>query len=274
MTGLAPRRVLRFAHTSRGEPISAQVAHLQAAVSRDWAWGGTTGRGVRVGVIDSGIDGTHPAVGDGVRMLRVASSTTEARYTVEPDDVGDVAGHGTACAGIVRALAPDCELISIRVLGDRLRGSGEALVAALEWSVDEGIDVVNLSLSTRKPVLKECLHDLVERAYFAGTTIVSSAHNSPVESYPWRFASVISVGSHDHPDADYIEASPNPPVDFFACGVGVSVAWLDGRTTRVTGNSFATPHITGLCARILERHPGFRTTQLRQTLMSVADNVE
>ncbi|ETK37753.1 S8 family peptidase [Microbispora sp. ATCC PTA-5024] len=269
------RRTIRFAHTSVGAGVGRDAVSLPEPVTRAWAWGGATGRGVRVCVIDSGLDADHPLVGGRAETFRVeaAESGEETTWTVGPDDQGDSAGHGTACAGIIRGLAPDCELVSVRVLGKNLRGSGGALVAALEWAVRERFGVVNLSLSTQRPAFRDRLRELTDEAYFNGVTIVCAAHNRPVNSYPWRFPSVISVGSHAVPDPEYIEISPTPPVEFFANGVNVHAAWLNGGTTRLSGNSFATPNVAGLCARMLERHPGFRTPQLKSVLAAVAGNL-
>jgi subtilisin len=266
-------RTVRFAHTSTGAAVPPGVLALPHAVDRAWAWGDATGRGVRVCVIDSGVDPDHPAVGGPVPLYAVQEGT-DGGWTVVPDDAGDVAGHGTACAGIIHQLAPDCETTSVRVLTRNLRGNGEAMLAALEWAVDQDFHLVNMSLSTRKAQLKERLHDLADRAWYAGVTLVSAAHNSPVVSYPWRFPSVLSVGSHYRDDPAHLELNPAPPVDVFAAGVNVRVPWPGGGTKEVSGNSFATPHVTGLCARILERHPEFRTAQLRQVLAAVADNID
>jgi subtilisin len=82
------------------------------------------------------------------------------------------------------------------------------------------------------------------------------------------------VGSHGAPEPDRIELNPTPPVDFFAAGVNIRCAWLGGAYRSVSGNSFATPYVAGLCARILERHPSFRTAQLRTVLAAVADNLQ
>jgi subtilisin family serine protease len=225
-------------------------------------------------IIDSGVDADHPAVGGRVRSYRVLPASRDGQPgSIEADDQSDVAGHGTACAGIIRRLAPDCEIASIRVLGNGLRGSGTALLTALEWAVEQRAQIVNLSLSTRKSELKEQLHDITEKAFFAGTTIVAAAHNGPIDSYPWRFSSVISVGSHNNADSEYFEISPNPPVEFFARGVSIEAAWLNGRISRVSGNSFAAPHIAGMCARILELHPSFRAQELKQVLASTANNL-
>ncbi len=241
-----------------------------AAVTRDWAWGGATGAGVRVCILDSGIEAGHPQVGRVDGAVAVAVSGDES--TVVDDTVGDECGHGTACAGIVRAFAPECELWSVRVLGAGFTGSGPALLEGLRWAVGEGFDVINMSLSTTKRQFSSILHELADRAYFGRTTLVASAHNLPVESYPWRFSSVISVGSHDAPDPFVFYANPEPPVEFFARGANVPVAWLGGSTLRSSGNSFATPHISGICALIRSKHPDLTPFQLKNVLYLTASN--
>jgi subtilisin len=269
------RRTIRFAHASVGSPLDTGRVAAQHPVERDWAWGRATGRGVRVCVIDSGVDVSHPAIGGGTSLYAAEPVTgqPDASWHVVEDTAGDLAGHGTACAGIIRSLAPECELTSVRILGPKLRGSGEALVCALRWAVDQRFALVNVSLSTRRAEHKERLHDIADAAYFAGVTLVSAAHNSPVDSYPWRFPSVLSVGAHGEADPEYLEANPDPPVDLFARGVGVEAAWPGGGKRVLSGNSFAAPHVTGLCARVLERHPAFRTAELRHVLTATADNL-
>ena len=112
-----------------------------------------------------------------------------------------------------------------------------------------------MSLSTTKRQFASVLHELADTAYFRRTVLVASAHNMPVESYPWRFSSVISVGSHDQDDSLVFYYNPNPPVEFFARGVDLDVAWVGGGRLRCTGNSFATPHMAGICTLIRAAHP-------------------
>ncbi len=241
-------------------------------VNRDWALGGSTGKGASVCIIDSGVEPDHPLVGevDGAVAVTVAE---DGELVVEDDEEGDLCGHGTACAGIVRALAPECSLLSVRVLGAGFTGSGPALLGGLKWAVEQGFDVVNMSLSTTKRQFAETLHEIADRAYFGKTMLVASAHNLPVESYPWRFASVISVGSHESPEGLDFFYNPTPPVEFFARGVNVDVAWLGGGQIRVSGNSFATPHISAICTLILSKHPELTPFQLKSVLYLVATNV-
>jgi subtilisin family serine protease len=226
---------------------------------------------VRVCVLDSGVELDHPLVGRVERSVAVTRDGDET--AIADDDAGDLCGHGTACAGIIHSLAPDCELTSVRVLGAGYTGSAAVLLAGLEWAVAEGFDIVNMSLSTTKKQYVDRLHELADAAYFKRTMLVASAHNMPVESFPWRFAAVISVGSHEDADPWTIYANPRPPVEFFARGLNVELAWLGGGTITATGNSFATPHVTGICALIRAKHPELTPFQLKSVLYLTATNV-
>ncbi|TMJ93839.1 MAG: serine protease [Actinobacteria bacterium] len=241
-------------------------------VTREWALGESTGKGVRVCVLDSGVDADHPLVGELEGAVVVTVGEDGATEVVE-DTQGDVSGHGTACSGILRTLAPDCRLFSVRVLGAGAIGSGPVLLAGLRWAVESGFDIVNMSLSTTKRDFAPTLHDLADQAYFRRTMLVASAHNMPVESYPWRFASVLSVGSHGGTDPLEYYYNPDPPVEFFARGLDIEVAWAGGGTVRSSGNSFATPHLAGICALVLAKHPELTPFQLKSVLYLTAANV-
>lgn len=242
-------------------------------VTRDWAWGGATGKGVRVCILDSGVDRDHPLVGE-LESAVVVSLDESEQVVIEPDGEGDVAGHGTACAGIIRALAPECSIASVRVLGQGYTGSGPVLLAGLKYAVEQGYDVINMSLSTTKKPFAAALHDLADNAYFQRSVLVASAHNMPVESYPWRFSSVISVGSHEEEDPFTFFYNPSPPVEFFGRGVRVRAAWIGGKSVTASGNSFATPHLAGICALILSKHPDLTPFQVKSVLYLTATNVE
>ena len=254
-----------------GEQISIGVEWPER-VTREWAWGGSTGKGVSVCILDSGVEADHPLVGNVDRAVAFRRGEDE-EIELDDDTEGDLCGHGTACAGIVRSLAPECTLVSARVLGAGFKGSGPILLGGLRWAVEQGFDVVNMSLSTTKRQFAGLLHELADTAYFRRTVLVASAHNMPVESYPWRFSSVISVGSHEEPEPDTFFYNPAPPVEFFARGVGVEIAWLGGGKILSTGNSFATPHMSGICALILAKHPELTPFQLKNVLYLTANNV-
>jgi subtilisin family serine protease len=219
------------------------------AAARDWR--AARGHGVTVAIVDSGVERDHPAVGGQlVRSVRVIADGDEVLVVDDPE-AADVVGHGTACAGIIHALAPEAELISVRVLGPGSKGKGIAFAHALDWVIEQRIPIANLSLSSRSEALFATFHDLVDQAYFANCLFVCSASNVPgQESYPSLFSSVISVAAHDIPDPLTYFYNPRPPVEFGAWGVAVPVAWRGAGSTVATGNSFAAPHITGLLARL------------------------
>lgn len=244
---------------------------LPDQVTREWAWGGSTGAGVSVCILDSGVELEHPLVGPVARSVVVVRGE-DGELRVDEDEEGDLCGHGTACAGIVHALAPDVEFTSVRVLGTGLSGGGEVMLHGLRWAIEQGFPVINMSLSTTRTKYVEQLHELADRAYFRRVVLVASAHNMPVESFPWRFSSVISVGSHEERDPLAFYYNPSPPVEFFGRGLDLEIAWLGGGTLRATGNSFATPHLAGICALILGKHPELTPFQLKSVLYQTASN--
>jgi subtilisin len=246
---------------------------LPERVDAEWAFGGSSGEGIKVCILDSGVERGHPLVGE-VAGAVVISLDPEGRPVADEDTEGDLCGHGTACAGIVRSIAPAVEIYSVRVLGAGFKGSGKILLAGLRWAIEQGYDVINMSLSTTKRDLGDHLHELTDTAYFRRTVLVAAAHNMPVDSFPWRFSSVISVGSHEEDDSLVYYANPDPPVEFFARGVDVEVAWLGGTTIRASGNSFATPCISGIASLILGKHPGLTPFQLKTVLHLTSQNVK
>lgn len=241
-------------------------------LDRAWAFGDGRGRGVTVAIVDSGVEAGHPALGGALRRsVRVEFDGDEA--VVVGDEPVDVVGHGTACASIVHALAPDAELVSVRVLGPDNRGKGPAFAAGLEWAIEEGIGVINLSLSSRSEAMFATFHDLADRAYFAGSLLVCAANNVPVASYPSLFSAVVSVAAHDVRDPAVWFYNPRPPVEFGAFGLDVDVAWKDGGRIVATGNSFAAPHLAGYAARIRARHPAASPFEVKAILAATATPV-
>ncbi len=253
-----------------------RLANLDAVLpagelTRDWAWSGSTGQGIKVAVLDSGIDADHPAVGGHVSgYVSIAESPDGLVFDTEPHD--DAYGHGTACAGIIRAVAPDCELHSIKILGAGLSGRGSVFIAGLRWAIQNGMRVCNLSLGTTKRDFYAVLHELADLAYFHNVMLVTAANNMPFPSFPSVFASVIAVASHDLNDPYVFYYNPKPPVEFGAPGVNVRLAWLNGSWIVGTGNSYAAPHIAGLVTKILAKHPDLTGFEMKTVLRALANN--
>ncbi len=242
------------------------------SVTPEWAWGGSTGKGVKVAVVDSGVDAGHPAVAGRVAgYVAIEEGPDGPVLDVSPHE--DLFGHGTACAGIILSLAPECEIYSVRVLGRLLTGRGSVFAAGIRWAIENGMDVCNLSLTTPKKDLSGILHELADDAYFRNVMLVTSANNMPIESFPAMFSSVISVASHDVDDPYLFYYNPSPPVEFGAHGVDVKVAWQNHGWMTATGNSFATPHIAGIIAKILGKHRGLTAFHMKVILRGLAANV-
>jgi subtilisin len=247
-----------------------------ADLTPEWAFGGSTGKGVRVAVVDSGVEYDHPAVGDSVRGGVVVEFDEDAENMIryEPDDQpGDLAGHGTACAGIIHAVAPQAEIYSVRVLGSNMRGRAIQFAGGLDWAIEHDIQVVNLSLSTSKEEYFSLFHDLADQAYFKNMNVICAVNNYPEASYPSLYSSVISVAAHDGHDPFTYYYNPSPPVEFGAPGIDIEVAWNNKQYVISTGNSFAAPHITGIVALIRAKHPELTPFQVKTVLMACASNM-
>lgn len=244
-------------------------------LSPDWAWGGADGAGVRVAVIDSGIEHDHPALGgcvevdDGVMVVL----DEEDQPQVLPGAHGDAFGHGTACAGIIHGLAPAARITSVRVLGEGLSGKATAFLTGLSWAVEQGFDVVNLSLGTTRKDWALAFYELCDRAYFNNTVLVTAANNMTRPSFPSLYASVVSVACNLSADPFRFHFNPEPPTEFLAPGIDVDLAWRGGGRITGTGNSYAAPHLAGIVALIRSKHPDLRPFQVKTVLWATAANV-
>lgn len=244
-------------------------------LSPGWAWGGATGRGVRVAVVDSGVEADHPDLDGCVEAAAgVAFTVDGAGDVVEtPGEHHDSFGHGTACAGVVHQLAPDARITSVKVLGAGMGGKAAAFLRGLAWAVEQGFDVINLSLGTTKKDWALAFYEVCDQGYFRNSVIVTAANNVLRPSFPSLFASVTSVAASTSKDPFRFHYNPEPPTEFLAPGVDVDLAWRGGTRIVGTGNSYAAPHIAGMVALIRSKHPELRPFQLKTVLWATAANV-
>ena len=269
MSGQRPAWSGQF--TSEALQTLLPIQHLDE-ITAEWAWGGSTGKGIKVAVLDSGIEASHPALGGPINgYVGITEGPAGFEYNNEPHE--DSYGHGTACAGIIRSLAPDCEIYSVKVLGAGLLGRGNIFAAGLRWAIDNGMHVCNLSLGTTKKDFYGLLHELADLACFRNTMLVAAANNMPMPSFPSMYASVISVASHEGTDPNVFYYNPAPPVEFGARGINVRVAWRNNDWITATGNSFAAPHIAGIATKILSKYPDMTLFQMKVVLRALAANI-
>ena len=180
-------------------------------------------------MVDSGIDGTtRPSAGSPATSpsSRDPESETGTRYVDGPHE--DLVGHGTACAGIIRGLAPDVEIYSVRVLGANLKGKGALFLAGIEWAIEHGMDVVNMSLSSKSEQCSRRCTTWPTRPTSATASWCARPTTRPDRRYPSQFASVVSVAATPGTDPYTLAYNPHPPVEFAAVGIDIEVPWTGG----------------------------------------------
>jgi subtilisin family serine protease len=229
------------------------------------------GKGVRVAVLDSGVDGKHPAFAGQLREQfdvitdRMGSRCVKAQPT-------DAIGHGTACAGIILQLAPEAEITSIKVIGSDSRGTADQLVAGLSFALDQGYDIINMSLGTTDARITARLGALTDRAFYDGRIIVAAANNQGRTAYPAQFSSVLSVNMEGFEDATALRYDWGSPIELAARGIYVEAPAPGGGTQLFTGTSFACPHASGMLARVLSVFPGLAAFEARLILSLLSNN--
>ena len=215
---------------------------------------------VRVAVIDSGVDPTHEKIGAVHEVLLDSESP--------PAAIG--AGHGTACAGIIRQIAPTTTLYDVRIFDESLTADGSALLAAIRWAIEQRMDVVNLSLGTTDVAFRDRLAEVCCRAREAGVILVAAEHNDGRESYPAVLSDVIGVAGGKVRGRYGYYYRPGHAIECVARGDMQRVCWTDPSYLMVSGTSFAAPHVTGMVALIRQAHPGASLEQVREVLQTNA----
>lgn len=236
-------------------------------IGADKAWGKYRGRGIKIGIIDTGIDYNHPDL---------ASNIKRTRSFIDDTDGFDSSFHGTHVSGIIAGVdnnvgiigvAPEAELYVAKVFGKNGYFTSTAEKNALEWLASENVHVINMSYGGFYPIdipgVKEALeqyHDLIKEIHNAGVILVAATGNSgnPNDtmdriSWPARFPEVFAVGAicQELQRADFSSAGPG--LDFAMPGVDVYSCYPGGQWARFSGTSMAAPYLTG-CIALLQEH--------------------
>lgn len=241
------------------------VEHMKSNISKK------TGKGIRVAVLDSGID-----MHDDLKTKKwIDFSDTVSGY--KPTDF---TGHGTQMAGIIQAqkngygivgLAPASELYSVRVLNSDNEASVSTVIKGIEWCIENNIQVINMSFGMDS--YSELLHETVKRAYDRGIVMVASAGNKSKVQYPAAFSEVIAVGSIDS-ESNVSAFSPvGDGIDYYAPGEDVTTTNYVGTFANSTGTSIAAAHITGFIAGIMGKNKEIDSKNVRRMLSRFRDKV-
>jgi subtilisin family serine protease len=229
-----------------------------------------TGRGVKVAVLDSGVDGTHPALAGRIRSQHDVVTDRQGVRCVAATPTDSI-GHGTACAGIIAQLAPEAELHSVQVIGREAKGSADQLVAGLTFALEQKFDVINMSLGTTDERHARRLGALADRAFYEGRIIVAAANNQGQVAFPAHFSAVLAVGMEGFENPEELRYDWGVPIELAARGVYVEAPAMGGGTQLFTGTSFACPHVSGLLARLVSVYPGLAAFEARALLRLLAD---
>ena len=232
------------------------------------------GDGVKVAIIDSGIDRSHPVFKGSLTLADdIAVSSDGVRLQIQEDSGEDVYGHGTAVAGILLETAPKVTLGSFRALDGRNRSRSFIIAECVRQAISRGYHILNCSFGCRglaKYVME--YKDWIDDAYTSGVHIIAACSNIhyTVREWPAHFPSVISVGAADC-EPDELRYQPGAMVSLYAKGERVTVPWVGGAWRVETGSSFAAPRVSGFLARLLSEHPGLRPDLAKAFLSSYAD---
>ena len=228
-----------------------------------------TGKGVLVAVVDSAIDVNHPDLA-GVIAGKFDSADTEEKPHA----------HGTGMAGAIAShkrligIAPNARLLAIQAFGvnsGSAQGTSLNIVKGLNWAVDQGARVINMSFAgPMDPIMQQAIKALHEK----GIILIAAAGNAGPKSpplYPGADPNVIAVSATDVDDQTYKNANRGRYIAISAPGVDILVPAPEGGYQLTTGTSVAAAHISGVAALMLERNPGLKPDALRKALMSTAD---
>jgi len=257
-----------------GQTLPWGVDRIDAEV----VYGYNKGTGVKVAILDTGIDYTHEDLD--------ANYKGGYDFVNTDTDPMDDRGHGTHVAGTVAAedndigvvgVAPEAALYALKVLDETGGGYWSDVIAAIEWSVTNGMQVINMSFGGTSD--SGSLHAACDAAYASGVLLLSSAGNSGNRpgrgdniTYPAKYSSVIAVAATDRDDARARWSSTGADLELSAPGVSIYSTLLDGGYGEKSGTSMASPHVAGVAALVIAGE-GLSNIQVRNRLQQTADDL-
>ncbi|MDK9500641.1 type VII secretion-associated serine protease mycosin [Streptomyces katrae] len=286
----APQSPYAFGLDGAGEctfPMKKQIADRPWALQRvmlDALWARTKGKGVRVAVIDTGVDRANP-------QLAGALDTGAGRDFIDPrggDGTNDTVGHGTKVAGLIAArpqqgtgfvgLAPEATVIPIRQNDGQATGNAVATLAqAVDHAVAMGARVINISQDTDAPLTPDSeLGKAVQRALAAKAVVVASAGNDGLSgqkhrTYPAAFPGVLAVASSDRNNERAAFSQPGDFIGVAAPGVDM-VSTVPGFGQCIdNGTSFSAPYVAGVAALLVAEHPQWTPQEVVWQIQNTAE---
>lgn len=273
-----------------GRPWSLERVHL------DDLWTESQGEGIRVAVIDTGVDVKNPQLNDAVdvgsglnTLLKKGKKQKKTRSGVRESRSGttDTVGHGTKVAGIIAArrmkgtdfvgLAPKSKIIPIRQNDENGSGTARTLAQAIDHAVAKKAHVINISQDTAEPLERDSvLEKAVENAVRAGVVVVASAGNDGLggnvkKTYPAAFDGVLAVAASDRNNERAPFSQSGEFVDVAAPGVDI-VSTMPGKGHCAdNGTSFSAPYVAAVAALIKAAHKDWTPQQIIAQIEQTAE---
>lgn len=238
-------------------------------------WEKSTGASIKIGVIDTGIDYTHPdlraVAGTGINLVQ--------RNRPPVDDNG----HGTHIAGTIAAssrttgllgVAPNATIHAVKAFDQNGTAFVSDIVYGIEWCVRNRMEIINMSFGMKTS--SKALEDAVKAAYQAGTVVVASSGNEGRTSeidFPARFPLTIAVGATNRHKKIASFSNRGTQVDIYAPGHKIVSTWLHGGYNELSGTSMATSHVSGVIALLLAAKPDLTPRMVRETLIRHSTSV-
>ncbi|MFC0559452.1 S8 family peptidase [Halalkalibacter alkalisediminis] len=262
-----------------GQSVPWGVPHVQGTSVHS---SGVNGNGVKVAILDTGIDRSHEDL-----SVNVKGGFSVFDDAANSDPYYDGSGHGTHVAGTVAAVNNDlgvlgvaynADLYAVKVLNNDGSGSYAGIARGIEWSVQNGMDIVNMSLggSTSSQILEEW-SDL---AYAEGVLLIAAAGNSGTRpgrgdnvGYPAKYDSVVAVAAIDQNNQRATFSSTGPAVEISAPGVSILSTTPNNGYASYNGTSMASPHVAGVAALVLENKSHLTNVEVRELLQTTAQNL-
>ncbi len=237
------------------------------------AWDISRGNGIRIAIVDTGVQNDHPDL-----QGKVVMGYNYVNGNWNPYDYN---GHGTHCAGIAAAatnngigiagMAPGAQIYAVKVLGDNGSGTLANVAAGIRHAADNGSHVINLSLGAS--VGASTLEDAVNYAWSRGSVVVAAAGNAgnTARHYPAAYANAIAVAATDSADRKASFSTYGTWVDVAAPGVDILSTYSGSRYAYLNGTSMAAPHVAGQAALLAAQ--GRSNSQIRAAIQNTADSI-
>jgi len=256
-------------------PLAETVPIGVQQIKAPSAWGYSRGKGIRVAVLDTGIDWLHPDLAPNVKG---------AVSFVPGEGPMDGNGHGTHCAGTIGAaingvgvvgVAPEASLYAVKVLANNGSGNWSWLIAGLNWCIQNQIRVCSMSLGGGSAPI--ALQAMANAAINAGLLLIAAAGNEGPDmntvGFPGKYKNVIAVSAIDNANVVASFSSRGPEVELAAPGVNVLSTLPGGGYGSKSGTSMACPHTAGAAAVVWGAHRFATNVQIWNLLASTADNL-